>query len=110
MVLSAAITRFAHLLAFLVGWKRLFVSLAFGMIAATAQPPLFYLPALIISFTGLAWLLNGSTTFRSAFYVGWMFGAGYFGAGLYWISEAFLVDAARHAWLIPLSIFGLSFG
>ncbi|MBH68600.1 MAG: apolipoprotein N-acyltransferase [Rhodospirillaceae bacterium] len=110
MVLSAAITRFAHLLAFLVGWKRLFVSLAFGMIAATAQPPLFYLPALIISFTGLAWLLNGSTTFRSAFYVGWMFGAGYFGAGLYWISEAFLVDATRHAWLIPLSIFALSFG
>jgi len=110
MVLSAAIIRFANQLAFLAGWKRLLVSLAFGMVAATAQPPLFYLPALIISFTGLAWLLNGSTTFWSAFFIGWMFGAGYFGAGLYWVSEAFLVDASRHAWLIPLAIFALSFG
>lgn len=107
---NAAIIRFAELLAFLVGWKRLFASLSLGMVAATSQPPLFFLPALIISFTGLAWLLNGSRTFRSAFYVGWMFGAGYFGAGLYWVSEAFLVDASRHAWLIPVAILALSFG
>ena len=110
MVTSAAIIRFAHFLAFLVGWKRLFVSLIFGIVAATAQPPLFYLPALIISFTGLAWLLNGATTFRLAFFIGWVFGAGYFGAGLYWVSEAFLVDAGKHAWLIPFSLFALSFG
>ena len=110
MVLSAGIIRLAHFLGVLVGWKRLFISLAFGMVAATAQPPLFCLPALILSFTGLAWVLNGSTTFWSAFLVGWMFGAGYFGAGLYWISEAFLVDPSRHAWLIPFSIFALSFG
>ena len=29
-------------------------------------------------------------------------------AGLYWISHAFLVDAAVFGWMIPLALFGLS--
>ena len=39
-----------------------------------------------------------------------MFGAGYFAAGLYWVSNALLVDAARFAWLIPFAVLGLSLG
>jgi apolipoprotein N-acyltransferase len=38
---------------------------------------------------------------------GWWFGFGYFVAGLYWLGNAFLVDAKTFAWLMPFAIFGL---
>jgi apolipoprotein N-acyltransferase len=36
--------------------------------------------------------------------VGWWFGFGYFLAGLFWIGEAFLVEAERFAWLLPVAV------
>src|SRR5690606_14328846 len=36
--------------------------------------------------------------------VGWWFGFGYFLAGLFWIGEAFLVEAERFAWLMPFAV------
>ncbi|MBT4939795.1 MAG: apolipoprotein N-acyltransferase, partial [Rhodospirillaceae bacterium] len=46
--------------------------------------------------------------FNGAFAIGWWFGLGFFGAGLYWISFSFLVDAQQFAWMIPFALFGLS--
>src|SRR5262249_30711722 len=43
----------------------------------------------------------------SAAVAGWWFGFGYFVAGLYWLGNAFLVDAKTFAWLVPFAIFGL---
>lgn len=109
-VTSGALTAFADRLAGATGWRRWVVAFLLGAVAVAAQPPLHVLPALMIAFPGLVWLLDGVSTSRSAFGVGWMFGAGYFAAGLYWVPNALLVDAARFAWLIPFAVFGLSLG
>jgi apolipoprotein N-acyltransferase len=38
---------------------------------------------------------------------GWWFGFGFFLAGLWWLGAAFLVEADRFAWLMPLAVVGL---
>ena len=38
---------------------------------------------------------------------GWWFGLGYLVPGLYWIGNAFLVDAPTFAWLLPFAVLGL---
>lgn len=105
-----AITALAGRLAAVNGWRRWLFAFLFGVSAVAAQPPLHVLPALLIAFPGFVWLLDGASSPRSAFGVGWMFGAGYFAAGLYWVPNALLVDAARFAWLIPFAVLGLSLG
>ena len=44
---------------------------------------------------------------RRAALLGWWFGLGYFVPGLYWIGNAFLVDAPTFAWLLPFAVLGL---
>ncbi len=97
-------------LAAVTGWQRWLFAFVFGASAVTAQPPFHVLPALLIAFPGFVWLLDGASSRTSAFGIGWMFGAGYFAASLYWVSNALLVDAARFAWLIPFVVLGLSLG
>ena len=97
-------------LAAVAGWRRWFIAFLLGATAIAAHPPVHFLPALLIAFPGLVWLLDGARSPRAAFAIGWMFGAGYFAAGLYWVSNALLVDAARFAWLIPFALIGLSLG
>src|SRR5207245_9906370 len=51
-----------------------------------------------LSFPVLVWLIDGCGTgplggLLAAAGIGWWFGFGYFLAGLYWIGNAFLVDA-----------------
>ena len=41
---------------------------------------------------------------RSAFFRGWLAGLGYFAIGVWWITEAFLVDAASHGWMAPFAL------
>lgn len=102
--------RAAGFLSGLSGWRRAVAAIVLGALAAAAQPPVHALPLLFVSFTGLVWMLGGAKRLRGAFAVGWLFGAGYFGAGLYWVSNALLVDAARFAWMIPFAVGGLAFG
>lgn len=73
-------------------------------------PPFYALPLLIPAFTCLVWLLDGCRSTQSAFAAGWWFGFVHFVAGLYWIAEAFLVNAAHFAWMIPFAVLGLSAG
>jgi apolipoprotein N-acyltransferase len=42
--------------------------------------------------------------------IGWWFGLGYFMAGLYWLGNALLVDAATYAWFLPLAVIGVPAG
>src|SRR3546814_10033544 len=71
------------------------------------MPPLGLFPILFVSFPLLLWLVDGARSSRGAFAVGWCFGFGFFVAGLYWISNALLVEADRFAWLIPFAACGL---
>lgn len=111
--------RWAGTLVLLWGWRRLAVSAGAGGVAALAQAPLHWFPALWIALPVLVFLIDGAfdpardgrvRRWRSAFLVGWSFGAGYFLAGLWWIGAAFLVDVAMFGWMIPFALAGLALG
>jgi len=93
------------------GWRRAVIALAAGATSALAMAPFNAWPVLFVTFPVLVWLIDGTGTGRrgviSAAIAGWWFGLGYFVAGLYWIGNAFLVDAETFAWLLPAAILGL---
>ncbi|MEI6798832.1 MAG: apolipoprotein N-acyltransferase [Pseudomonadota bacterium] len=43
-------------------------------------------------------------------WVGWLAGAGYFGLGLCWIVDPFLVDAAAYGWMAPFALVFMACG
>jgi len=91
-------------------WRARFLAAVLGALAVLAMAPVYQIYLLIPAFSGLLWLSAAAQTRWHAFVVGWWFGAGYFGASLYWVSFALLVDAERFAWLIPFAVFGFAFG
>ena len=91
-------------------WPRRAFALGFGLVAATALPPFYFLPGLWIGFSGLLYLCATACHWRRAAFEGWMFGLGWFALGLYWIGYAFLVDAAQYAILMPFAVIGISVG
>ncbi len=90
------------------GWRRLSLAFLLGALGAGAMAPLHGVFLLIPAMTGLLWLTVSAPGARGAFAGGWWFGLGHFAAGLYWVSNALLVDAARFGWLAPLAVFGLA--
>ena len=91
----------------LAGWRRYLLAGVLGALVTIALPPLHLWPALLVGFTGLVWILDGCADRKSAFFVGWWFGFGYFGLGLYWISFALLIEPERVGWMIPFVVLGL---
>ena len=90
------------------GWRRALVALALGALAVLALPPVYIVPALIPAFTGLLWLLQGARHWRAALLIGFLFGLGYFTAGLYWVANALLTRPEEFGWLAPLAPVGLA--
>jgi apolipoprotein N-acyltransferase len=62
------------------------------------------------------WLIDGSVgetafrRFRAAAAAGWWWGFGFFLAGLWWLGAAFLVEADKFAWAMPLGVVALPAG
>jgi apolipoprotein N-acyltransferase len=104
----------------LFGWRRRLVALVAGAISALAMAPFFLWPVLWITVPALVWLIDGAVGARAkdtplrrlaaAAETGWWWGFGYFLAGLYWIGEAFLVEAEVFAALMPLAVVVLPAG
>jgi apolipoprotein N-acyltransferase len=97
--------RAGDLLRDLSGRKRFAAALAAGGLSALAFEPFGIFVALLLGYAALALLLDGIPDaglrpLRFAL-TGWAFGFGQFLVGLYWIGNAFEVDAANHAWQIP---------
>lgn len=98
------------------GFNRVLIALIAGAIGALALPPVGFFASLFVSFTLLVWLIDGTTgspdggllsrSFK-AFLLGWLFGLGYFVAGLWWLGNALLLEADEFAWALPLAILGL---
>jgi len=91
-------------------WQARLLAFVLGALAVFAMPPTYQIYLLVPAFSGLLWLSVDASSRWRAFAVGWWFGAGFFAAGLYWISFALLVDADKFAWLIPFAVFGFAFG
>lgn len=104
----ALLARLVGRLAALTRGRRLAVAALAGVASVLALPPIHAVPVLFATLPLLLWLLDGAATRRAAFAVGWAFGFGFFVAGLYWIGNALLVDAARFGWMIPFAVGGLS--
>jgi apolipoprotein N-acyltransferase len=99
------LARAGDLLRDLSGWKRFAASLIAGALSALAFEPFNVFVAQLLGYAVLVLLLEGipdasRRTLRFAL-IGWAFGFGQFLVGLYWIGNAFEVDAANHAWQIP---------
>lgn len=97
------------------GWKRALLALVAGAIGGLALPPLNIFAAMFISFPLLVWLLDGAAAgpdagmirrLWPAFWTGWLFGFGYFVAGLWWLASPLLAEPG-FAWAIPLAVAGL---
>lgn len=106
----APLQRAALWTAGLAGWRRYGLAVLLGALAAGALPPVDSVPLLVIAFSGLVWLMDGSSSRRDAALLGWSFGFGFFVAGLYWIAAALLVDVAQFWWLMPFAVLGLPAG
>ena len=82
------------------------------------MPPFFLSPVLFLTLPVLVWLIDGAAaaglsrrqTVMRAAGAGWWFGFGYFLLGLFWIGEAFLVEAEVFAWLLPFAVLLLPAG
>ncbi len=95
--------RFMTRLAALAGRRRLLAAGLLGVLSALALPPLYVLPLLLVAFPGLLALLDGVGPKRG-FWLGCCFAIGHHLVGLYWITEAILVDAAHFWWLVPFAV------
>lgn len=81
-----------------------------GVLAAAGQAPLDLWPLALAGLAGLFALVLAAPSPRQGAKRAWLFGGGYFAAALSWIVEPFLVDVARHGWMAPFALFGMSFG
>ncbi len=94
------------------GWKRAAIALVAGALSSLAMAPFNAWPILFVTFPVAVWLIDGAGAGKwrgvpAAAMAGWWFGFGYFVPGLYWIGNAFLVDADTFAWLLPAAVCGL---
>lgn len=82
----------------------LLLALLAGVGVGIAFPPFGVLPGLL-GFTALMWSVDHAgphRPIRSAFLRGLAAGFGFFLVSLWWVAEAFFVDAAAHGWMAPI--------
>jgi len=97
---------------------RVLVPAAAGLAGSLALPPWHIWPLLPVGFSLLVWMLDliardeaaPARRWRAAALAGWSFGFGWFVFSLSWITEAFRVEAALFAWLIPFVLMLLPAG
>ena len=91
-------------LAALSGWRADLAAAALGALSAAALPPLCLVPVLLIAVPGLLALLDGATSLPVALRRGFWFGFAHHVLGLYWITNAILIQVGRYWWLVPLGV------
>ena len=79
-----------------------------GLLASLALPPLHLIPVLFVAVPGLLMLVGRAPSMWRAARLGFWFGFGLHLVGLYWITEAILLESARYWWLVPLAVPALS--
>ena len=105
-------------------WRSPLIALLAGAVSALAFAPYFLSPLLFFTLPILIWLTDEEQSnadpeqpgfpaarfkfqwrlVRRGAWIGWWFGFGIHTAGLYWIGNAFLVQADDFAWLLPFAM------
>lgn len=113
----AILVRFYSSLVLLDGWKRIGFAWLAGAVASLGQVPLGLFPVLWICLPVLIALLDSAALGQSGriaakrmFATGWAFGFGFFLLTFFWLGAAFLVEAEKFAWAMPLAILVLPAG
>ena len=108
------------------GWRRAGLAFLAGSLSVLAMAPFFWSPVLFLTLPIWIWLIDGACarpsnegqpaarpesrlfsrqlSLRRAALDGWWFGFGYFFFGLFWVGEAFLVEAEVFGWLLPFAV------
>ncbi|MEM9668372.1 MAG: apolipoprotein N-acyltransferase [Pseudomonadota bacterium] len=83
------------------GWNAHIVAAFLGALGAFAFAPFHFSPILVLSFTGLIWMIDGARGSpkwgKAVFARGWAFGCGFFLISLHWTAFPFLVEPEKHA-------------
>jgi apolipoprotein N-acyltransferase len=87
-----------------VGWRADVAAAGLGLLSALALPPLHLLPVLLLAVPGLLLLIAAAPNARGALVRGFWFGFAHHLIGLYWVTDAILVEAERYWWLVPLAV------
>lgn len=86
------------------GWRRVLLAFVAGSVSVLAFAPFFLAPLLFLTFPCLFWLIDTSPNASRAAWTTWWFAFGYFFFNLFWIGEAFLVEAEKFAVLLPFAV------
>ncbi len=86
------------------GWRRAALGFVAGGISVAAFAPIFLWPILFFTLPVLFWLVESSPGWRTAASSAWWFAFGFFFFSLFWIGEAFLVEAEKFAVLLPVAV------
>ncbi|WP_417467976.1 apolipoprotein N-acyltransferase [Maricaulis sp.] len=90
------------------GWRLALILFVAGALSALAMAPVFAWPVLIPTLAILLWTVDGARRralpLRSAFWRGFLFGFGYFLAGMFWLAYAFINRGAEYIPLIPFAV------
>src|SRR5881392_562997 len=105
--METPLCRLAQELAALSGWRRYGLAFLLGVLLAGALPPIDLTPLIFVAFPGLLWLDEGSRGIWASARLGYVFGFGFFLAGMYWIAAALFVDISSFWWALPFAVLGL---
>ena len=89
-----------------LGWLWAMAMVGLGAVMALGLEPFGLWPVSLLAFA----LVIAKAVRGHAGRVGWLAGVGYFGAGLSWIVEPFLIDAARYGWMAPFALLFMACG
>jgi apolipoprotein N-acyltransferase len=84
--------------------KQCLLMLLCGALCALALPPFGWWPLLPLLLPPLVITAMRAASAKRAFALGWCWGFGHHVAGLYWISNALLVEPEKFAWLVPFAV------
>ena len=97
-------------------WPRRLLAVAAGAASVLAMAPFFLWPVLFLTLPALVFLIDAAVATAPrrppahAAAAAWWFASGYFLAGLFWIGEAFLVEADKFAVLMPFAVLAMPAG
>jgi apolipoprotein N-acyltransferase len=105
--IETPLCRLAQEVAALAGWRRYGLAFLLGALLAGALPPFDMAPLIFVALPGLLWLDEGSRGIWASARLGYVFGLGFFVAGMYWVAAALFVDIGSFWWALPFAVLGL---
>ena len=86
------------------GWRLAGLAFVAGGLSVISFAPFFFSAILFLTLPVLVWLIDAADSPKRAAINAWWFAFGYFFFNLFWVGEAFLVEADKFAVLLPFAV------